>query len=92
MLIEVIFLKKYEEKSNVCDVLIKESRKSKKLSKGEVCRRLRLHVVYIDRTELKRMEEKEMIIKDFELIALCAVLEINYEKNKNSFFHKKYIY
>lgn len=71
-------MKKYEEQSNVTGNLIKKARLILKLSKGEVCRKLQLHAVYIDRTELKRMEEGEMIIKDFELIALCKVLNIDY--------------
>lgn len=73
-------MKKYEEKNNVTGKLIKEARISLQLSKGEVCRKLQFHAVYIDRTELKRMEEGEMIIKDFELIALCKVLGIDYSK------------
>lgn len=73
-------MKKYEEQSNVTGNLIKKARLILKLSKGEVCRKLQLHAVYIDRTELKRMEEGEMIIKDFELIALCKVLGIDYSK------------
>ena len=54
------------------------------LSKVEVCKRLQLHAVYLDGTELKRMEDGKMIIKDFELIALCKVLNIEYDKLKNS--------
>lgn len=73
-------MKKYEEMNNVTGKLIKEARTILHLSKGEVCRKLQLHAVYIDRTELKRMEEGEMIIKDFELIALCKVLGIDYLK------------
>ena len=72
-------MKKYEEKSNVIGNLIKEYRDNKKLSKAELCRQLQLHAVYIDSTELKRMEEGTMIIKDFELIALCKVLDIDYK-------------
>ena len=72
-------MKKYEDKSNVTGNLIKNARLKLKLSKGEVSRQLQLHAVYIDRTELKRMESGEMIIKDFELIALCKVLKINYD-------------
>lgn len=38
----------------------------------------------MDITELNRMEEGRMIIKDFELIALCKVLDIDYSDLKNS--------
>ena len=78
-------MKKYEDKkSNVIGNLIKKYRESKKLSKVEVCKQLQLHAVYIDSTELKRMEEGEMIIKDFELIGFCKVLDVNYNELKDS--------
>lgn len=77
-------MKKYEDKSNVIGNLIKEYRENLGLSKVEVCKRLQLHAVYLDGTELKRMEDGKMIIKDFELIALCKVLNIEYDKLKNS--------
>lgn len=78
-------MKKYEnEKSNVIGSLIKEYREKLKLKKVEVCKKLQLHAVYIDSTELNRMETGQMIIKDFELIALCKVLDINYDDLKNS--------
>lgn len=79
-----ISVKKYEDKSNVIGNLIKEYRENLGLSKVEVCKRLQLHAVYLDGTELKRMEDGKMIIKDFELIALCKVLNIEYDKLKNS--------
>ena len=73
-------MKKYENKNNVIGNLIKEYRENVKLSKTEFSRQLKLHAVYIDRTELNRMEEGRMIVKDFELIALCKVLKIPFEK------------
>ena len=72
-------MKKYENtQNNVIGSLIKEYRKKQKLKKVAVCKQLQLHAVYIDSTELKRMEDGKMIIKDFELIALCKVLNIDY--------------
>ena len=78
-------MKKYEnKKSNVVGNLIKTYREKKNLSKIELCKRLQLHAVYIDSTELKRMEDGSMIIKDFELIAFCKFLDINYKDLKDS--------
>ncbi len=78
-------MKKYENtKSNVISSLIKEYRLKNNLSKVEVCNQLQLHAVYIDVTELNRMETGRMIIKDFELIALCKVLNISYSDLKNT--------
>lgn len=78
-------MKKYgNEQSNVVGKLIKEYRKKKNLKKVEVCKQLQLHAVYIDSTELKRIEEGNQILKDFELIAFCKVLDIDYEELKNT--------
>lgn len=77
-------MKKYENKSNVIGNLIREYRINKGFTKTQLCKKLQLHAVYIDVTELKRMEDSEMIIKDFELIALCKVLDIDYDSLKNS--------
>lgn len=80
-------MKKYENtQNNVIGSLIKEYRKKQKLKKVAVCKQLQLHAVYIDSTELKRMEDGKMIIKDFELIALCKVLNINYDELKNTIY------
>lgn len=77
-------MKKYENKSNVIGSLITEYRKRKNLSKTKLCKMLQLHAVYLDITELKRIEAGEMIVKDFELIGLCKVLEIDYDELKNT--------
>ena len=72
-------MKKYEgKKSNVIGNLIKKYREEKGLEKIEVSRLLQLHAVYLDSTELKRIEDGTQIVKDFELIGLCKVLDVNY--------------
>ena len=77
-------MKKYEEKSNVIGFLISNYRIKRKLSKADLSRQLQLHAVYLDNTEIKRIETGRMIVKDFELIALCKVLDISYEDLKNT--------
>ena len=77
-------MKKYEgKKSNVIGNLIKKYREEKGLEKIEVSRLLQLHAVYLDSTELKRIEDGTHIVKDFELIGLCKVLDVNYDDLKN---------
>ena len=77
-------MKKYENKSNVIGNLIKEYREKQGLEKIDVSRMLQLHAVYLDSTELKRIEDCVQIVKDFELIGLCKVLNINYNDLKNT--------
>lgn len=76
-------MKKYENNCNVAGNIIKKYRLMKKLSKSELSRQLQLHAVYIDRIQLYRMETGQMIIKDFELIALCKVLKIPFSEIEN---------
>lgn len=73
-------MKKYENQANVIGKLLQEHRENKGFSKEEDCRRVQLHGVYIHRVELYRMEKGLSIVKDFELIALCDVLDIDYYK------------
>ena len=77
-------MKKYDNKANVIGELLQKHRKNKKLSKEEVCRRVQLHGVYIHRVELYRMEMGKSIVKDFELIALCKVLDIDLNTEVNN--------
>lgn len=71
-------MKKYKNRANIIGNLLLEHRKKKGLSKEEVCRRVQLYGIDIHRVELYRMEQGISIIKDFELVALCNVLEIDY--------------
>lgn len=77
-------MKKYENKSNVIGEIVKKYRINKNLSKSDLSRLLQLHAVYIDRIQLYRMETGQMIIKDFELIALCKVLNIPFSEIENT--------
>lgn len=71
-------MNKYDNKSNVIGKVLKEHREKLGLTKAEVCRLVQLHGVDINRVVLYRMEMGQSIIKDFELIALCEVLKIDY--------------
>lgn len=71
-------MKKYNNKANVIGSLLTKYRKQKGLSKEEVCRRVQLYGIDIHRVELYRMEKGISIVKDFELVALCNVLDIDY--------------
>lgn len=71
-------MKKYNNKANIIGKLLSEHRKKKGFSKEEVCRRVQLYGIDIHRVELYRMEKGISIVKDFELVALCNVLEIDY--------------
>ena len=80
-------MKKYEDKSNIVADVIKKAREKMCLSKAEVSRRLQFYAVFLDSTEIKRIEDCKMVVKDFELIALCEVLNINYNQLKELLIH-----
>lgn len=71
-------MKKYNNKANIISNLLLEHRNKKGFSKEEVCRRVQLYGIDIHRVELYRMEKGISIVKDFELVALCNVLDIDY--------------
>ena len=75
-------MKKYNNKANVVGELITKYREKKKLSKPELCRRLQLHAVYMDHVELYRIESGTKILRDFELLAICKELDIDYDELK----------
>lgn len=73
-------MKKYNDQSNVVGNLIKKYRVQKNYTKADLSRKLDLIGVNLDGTEIKRIEDNTQIIKDFELIALIKVLDIDLEE------------
>ena len=76
-------MKKYNNKRNVIGNLIKTAREKKNYTKVDLIRELELLGIAMDRNEIYRIEHNKMIVKDFELIAFCMVLDINYNDLKN---------
>lgn len=77
-------MRKYNEKSNATGNLIKEARLKKNMSQEDVCKELQLRGINIDRVHLYRIETSQVILKDFELISLCKILDIDYEDLKKT--------
>ena len=82
-------MKKVNDNPNVVGILIQEARKKKNYSKVDVSTKLDLLGVSISRAELYRIENFGMIVKDFELIALCIVLDLNYNDLKKLILNEK---
>jgi len=76
-------MKKYNEKSNVVGTLVKKYREQKNYSKADLSRKLDLMGVNLDGTEIKRIEDNVQVLKDFELIAMIKVLDINLNELEN---------
>ena len=70
-------IKKYHNKKNIAGILIKIALKQSGMTKAELCRKLELEGVSINRDELLLMEKNELMIKDFELVAICKILKVD---------------
>jgi len=75
-------MRKYNNKSNLAGPIIKKYRKEKNMKKEDLCTKLQLLGINIDRIHLYRLENSSVIIKDFELIAICKILKIDFESLK----------
>lgn len=76
-------MRKYNGLSNVTGKIIEQALKNKEMTQDALCKKLQLYGINIDRYHLYRMMTNSVIIKDFELIAICKILDINFDKLKN---------
>ena len=77
-------MRKYNGLSNVTGQLIEKALKNKKMTQETLCKKLQLYGINIHRFHLYRIMTNTIIVKDFELIAICRILDINYEDLKNT--------
>ena len=75
-------MKKFNENRNVIGNLIKNHREQLGLGKMELCSKLELLGIELDRFEIYKIKNGKKSVKDFELIALCIVLDIKMEELK----------
>ena len=70
-------MRKYEGKSNVSGEFIEKILREKNMTKEDLCRKLQLAGLNIDRWHLYKIINKKVILKDFELIIICKILDID---------------
>ena len=75
-------MRKINGKSNLSGKLIENHRLQKNISREELAQQLQLLGLDLDRVQIFRIEKGKMLVKDFELITICKVLDINYEELK----------
>ena len=76
-------MRKYNGKSNVVGPLIENYRDSKHISREELAKKLQLEWLNIDRTHILRIEKGTVILKDFELIIIGKLLNMDLNELKN---------
>lgn len=69
--------KKFNNLKNATGTIIKRAREEKKMSKKDLSKELELCGVYINRDELLLIEKNQLLVKDFELIAISKILDID---------------
>lgn len=75
-------MKKFNDKRNIVGDIIRKNREKMHYSKTELSHKLELLGVELDRFELYKIENSKTIVKDFELVALCIVLNIDFNEIK----------
>lgn len=65
---------------NVVSDLIKKKRKEKNMSYSVLSNQLQLLGVSLYKNDLFLIEKNRRLVRDFELIAICQVLDIDYNE------------
>lgn len=76
-------MRKYEGKSNVAGEFIEKHLREKNMTKEYLCKQLQLNGINIDRWHLYKIINGKVILKDFELITICKILDVDYNNLKN---------
>lgn len=77
-------MRKYLGRSSIAGSLIEKTMLEKNVKQETLCKKLQLMGINIDRTHLYRILKGTVILKDFELIAICKILDVNYDELKNT--------
>ena len=76
-------LKRYNNKKNISGTLIRTAREEKGMSKVRLSQLLDTYGIYINTDELLRIEKNQLLVKDFELVAIAQILDIDLNQLKN---------
>lgn len=73
-------VKKLNGKSNVIGKNIKKYRELRNLSQRELSNKIALLGIDIYHSDISQIENQKLLLKDFEIIAICKVLNVTYEQ------------
>lgn len=76
-------LKRDNNKKNISGTLIRNAREEKGMSKVRLSQLLDTYGIYINTDELLRIEKNQLLVKDFELVAIAQILDIDLNQLKN---------
>ncbi len=72
-------MKKFKGKKNAYGEIIKQYREQKGFSRAVLSRELDLMGIPMSPDEIYRIENQKLSLKDYELIAICTILDIDYD-------------
>lgn len=78
-------LKRYNNKKNISGTLIKKAREDRGMIKVKLSQLLDTYGIYINTDELLRIEKNQVLVKDFELVAIASILDIDLNNLKKLF-------
>ena len=76
-------MRKNEGKSNVSGEFIERILREKNMTKEDLCRKLQLNGINIDRWHLYKIINGKVILKDFELIIILNILDVDFNNLKD---------
>lgn len=72
-------MRKYNGLPNISGKIIEKYRLEQNMSREDLAEKLQLIGINIDRSHIYRIETGRVMLKDFELLAICKILKINYK-------------
>ena len=73
-------VKKLNGKSNVIGKNIKKYRELRNLTQRELSNKIALLGIDIYHSDISQIVNQKLLLKDFEIIAICKVLNVTYEQ------------
>ena len=73
-------IKKLNGKSNVIGKNIKKYRELRNLTQRELSNKIALLGIDIYHSDISQIENQKFLLKDFEIIAICKVLNVTYDQ------------
>ena len=73
-------IKKLNGKSNVIGKNIKKYRELHNLTQRELSNKIALLGIDIYHSDISQIENQKLLLKDFEIIAICKVLNVTYDQ------------
>lgn len=76
-------MRTYKNSFNFFGKIIENARLTHNLSREDLAQKLQLYGIIVDRSYIYRIEKQKSVIKDYELLVIANILDIDINKYKN---------